>query len=112
MIVHLRGREDALEPFGWNPEDTAWVAMVCLHSGVFTRGQYSAFFRTHRVRAHRFVQSLVDLKLAVEEPIPVIRPQNRARACRITDKGIYRALEIPTVRHRRCPDPPGYIRRL
>ena len=112
MIPHLRGREDALEPFGWNPEDTAWVAMVCLNSGVFTRGQYSAFFRTHRVRAHRFVQSLVDLKLALEEPIPVISPQNRATACRITYKGIYRALEIPNVRHRRAGDPAVYLRRL
>ena len=112
MIPHLRGREDALEPFGWNPEDTEWVAIVCLNSGVFTRAQYSAFFNAHPSRTHRFVQSLVDLKLAVEEPIPVIRPQNRARACRITYKGIYRALEIPNVRHRRCPDPPSYLRRL
>ena len=112
MIPHLRGREDALEPFGWNPEDTEWVAIVCLNSGVFTRAQYSAFFNAHPSRTHRFVQSLVDLKLAVEEPIPVIRPQNRARACRITYKGIYRALEIPNVRHRRCPDPPAYLRRL
>ena len=60
----------------------------------------------------RFVQSLVVRRLAVEEPIPVIRPQNRTRACRITYKGIYRALEIPNVRHRRFADPPAYLRRL
>ena len=42
MIPHLREREKALEPFGWNPEDTEWIAMVCLHSGVFTCSQYMA----------------------------------------------------------------------
>ena len=86
--------------------------MVCLNSGVFTRAQYSAFFNAHPQQAARFVQSLVARRLAVEEPIPVMRPQNRTRACRITDKGIYQALEIPKVRYRRFPDPAGYLRRL
>ena len=112
MIPHLRGREKDLEPFGWSQEHAEWVAMVCLNSGVFTRTQYSAFFNAHPQQAARFVQSLVNLKLAVEEPIPVIRPQNRTRACRITGKGIYRALEIPNIRHRRFADPAVYIRRL
>ena len=70
MIAHLREREKNLEPFGWSQEDTEWVAMVCLHSGVFTRVQYSDYFNTHPVRAHRFVQGLVDLRLAVDEPFP------------------------------------------
>ena len=112
MIVHLRGREKDLEPFGWSQEHAEWVAMVCLHGGVFTRAQYSAFFNAHPQQAARFVQSLVDLKLAVEEPIPVIRPRNRTRVCRTTDKGIYQALEIPKVRRRRFADPAGYLRRL
>ena len=112
VIAHLRGREKDLEPFGWSQEHAEWVAMVCLHSGVFTRAQYSAHFNTYPLRAARFVQSLVARKLAVEEPVPVIRPQNRTRACRITYKGIYRALEIPNIRHRRFPDPAVYIRRL
>ena len=112
MIAHLRGREKDLEPFGWSQEHAEWVAMVCLNSGMFTRAQYSAFFNAHPQQAARFVQSLVNLKLAVEEPIPVIRPQNRTRACRITDKGIYQALEIPNIRHRRFADPAVYIRRL
>ena len=109
MIPLLRGRQDALEPFGWNTEDTEWVAMVCLNSGVFTRAQYSAFFNAHPQQAARFVQSLVGRRLAVEEPIPVIRPQNCTRVCRITDKGIYQALEIPKVRRRRFADPAGYL---
>ena len=111
MIPHLRGREHALEPFGWTPEDTEWVAIVCLNSGIFTRTQYSAFFNANPSRASRFVQSLITLKLAIEETIPIIRP-HQTRAVRITYKGIYRALEIPNVRHRRATDPPNYLRRL
>ena len=72
MIAHLREREKNLEPFGWNPEDAEWVAMVCLHSGVFTRLQYMDYFNTYHNRASRFVQSLLDLRLAVDEEIPVI----------------------------------------
>ena len=112
MIAHLREREKNLEPFGWNPEDAEWVAMVCLHSGVFTRSQYTAFFSAHPSRAHRFVQNLLDLKLAVLEPIPVIRRMDRTQACRITHKGIYRELGVPNIRHRRFADPAAYLRRL
>ena len=112
MIIHLREREKNLEPFGWNPQDAEWVALVCLHSGIFTRSQYMAYFKTYPSRARRFVQGLVDLKLAVEEPIPVIRRENRTRACRITHKGIYRELGVPNIRHRRFPDPGAYLRRL
>ena len=54
----------------------------------------------------------MDLKLAVEEPIPVLRRENRTRACRITHKGIYRALGVPNIRHRRFADPGAYLRRL
>ena len=112
MIAHLREREKALERFGWNPEDAEWVAMVCLHSGVFTRSQYTAYFHAHHSRAQRFVQTLVDFKLAVEEPIPVIRRMDRTQACRITYKGIYRELGVPNIRHRRFADPGAYLRRL
>ena len=55
---------------------------------------------------------LLDLTLVVEEPIPVIRRENRTRACQITHKGIYRALGVPNIRHRRFPDPGAYLRRL
>ena len=112
MIAHLREREKALEPFGWNPEDAEWVAMVCLHSGVFTRSQYTAYFHAHHSRAQRFVQTLVDMKFAVEEPIPVIRRMDRTQACRITHKSIYRELGVPNIRHRKVADPAAYLRRL
>ncbi len=112
MIAHLRERDKALEPFGWSQQDAEWVALVCLHSGIFTRTQYMAYCNTYPNRARRFVQSLVDLKLAVEEPIPVLRRENRTKACRITHKGIYRALGVPHIRHRKFPDPGVYLRRL
>ena len=96
MIAHLRGREEALEPFGWSQEDTEWVAMVCLNSGMFTRTQYADYFNVHRSQRARFVQSLVDLGLAVDEAIPVISTRNRTRVCRITHKSIYRELGFPT----------------
>ena len=112
MIAHLRQREKTLEPFGWSPQDAEWVAMVCLHSGIFTRSQYMAYFDAHPEQARRFVQSLVDLRLAVEEPIPVLHRENRTRACRITHKGIYRELGVPNIRHRKFPDPGAYLRRI
>ena len=37
MIEHLRGREKALEQFGWRGREAEWIALVCLHSGIFTR---------------------------------------------------------------------------
>ena len=112
MIRYLRGREEALEPFGWSQEHAEWIAMVCLHGGVFTRAQYIAYFNAHPEQARRFVRSLVDLKLAVEEPIPVISTKNRTRACRITHKSIYRELGVPDIRHRRPSGPAVYLRRL
>ena len=112
MIAHLRGREEALEPFGWSQEDTEWVAMVCLNSGMFTRTQYADYFNVHRSQATRFVQSLVDLGLAVDEAIPIIGTKNRTRVCRITHKSIYRELGVPNVRHRRNAGLSVYLRRI
>ena len=112
MIAHLREREKNLEPFGWSQQDAEWVAMVCLHSGVFTRLQYMDYFNTYHLRAARFVQSLLDLNLAVDEDIPVSTTRNRTRACRITHKSIYLELGIPNIRHRRIADPGVYLRRL
>ena len=54
----------------------------------------------------------MNLKLAVDEDIPVSTTRNRTRACRITHKSIYRELGIPNVRHRKIADPAVYLRRL
>ena len=60
MIEHLRGRERALEPLGWTGREAEWIALVCLHSGVFTRAQFCFYFDSRRNRATRFVQALFD----------------------------------------------------
>ena len=40
MIAHLQGREDPLESFGRTGRRAQWVALACLHSGVFTRVRF------------------------------------------------------------------------
>ena len=37
MIPHFRERAAALEALGWTGPDAEWLALVCLHSGVFLR---------------------------------------------------------------------------
>ncbi len=115
MIPHLKGREKALEPFGWSPPEAEWVALVCLHSGLFTRAQFCAYFGSAeapawRKQALRFVRSLITRKLAVEETLGGL--PTTTQPCRIVHKGIYRALEIPNVRHRRTASPTVLFRRL
>ena len=52
MIEHLRGRERKLEPLGWTGQEAEWIALVCLHSGVFTRAQFCHYFGdAHRWKA-------------------------------------------------------------
>ena len=109
-IPHLKGRELPLEK-DWGVYDAEWIALVCLHSGVFTREQYRAYFDATFMRARCFVQRLVDRKVAVEEKLPVLwgRP---GWICRISHKGIYRALGVPDIRHRRKADAATTYRRL
>ena len=112
MIAHLQGREKALQPLGWKGREAEWIALVCLHSGVFTRSQFCYFFDavSDRKRAFRFVRDLVDRGLAVEDALP--NKRGRAKACRISNKEIYRALGIENVRHRRDGDDSAMLRRL
>ena len=60
MIAHLRGRDRKLEPLGWTGDDAEWIALVCLHSGVFTRAQFCHYFDAERKRAFRFVKTLIE----------------------------------------------------
>ena len=50
MIEHLRGREKALESLGWTGREAEWLALVCLHSGVFIRSQFCHYFEARRKR--------------------------------------------------------------
>ena len=99
MIEHLRGREKALEQLGWAGREAEWIALVCLHSGIFTRAQFCFYFNARRNRACRFVQALVDQGFASEAERPIF--SGGGLACRIFSKKIYRALGAEDIRHRK-----------
>ena len=90
MTAHLRGREKALEPFGWTGRRAEWIALACLHGGVFTRAQWTRFLGCHTEKVRRAVHALVAQGVAVDESVPGIT--GIGRVCRIHGRGIYRAL--------------------
>ena len=110
MIEHLRGRDRKLEPLGWTGQDAEWIALVCLHSGVFTRAQFCDYFNADRKRALRFVKTLLDRKAAVESEWPIMN--GGGKTCRISSKPLYRALGVEDIRHRRKASKPVVMRRL
>ena len=110
MIEHLRGRDRKLESLGWTGPDAEWIALVCLHSGVFTRAQFCHYFDARRNRAFRFVETLVKRRQAIEIEWPIMN--GGAKTCRISSKAIYRALGVENIRHRRPASNPVVMRRL
>ena len=107
MIAHLRDRADALVRVGWTRREAEWLALVCLHSGVFLRSQYLAFIgRTNPALANRFVRRC--RRHAVEQPWN----GSRLRICRIAARRIYRTLGAEHIRHRRPAAPEVVLRRL
>ena len=110
MIEHLRGREKALESLGWTGREAEWLALVCLHSGVFIRSQFCHYFEARRNAAHRIVRTLIERREAVEGEWPLVN--GGGKTCRISSKGIYRALGVENIRHRRKAGAPVVMRRL
>ena len=110
MIEHLRGRDRKLEPLGWTGQDAEWIALVCLHSGVFTRAQFCQYFDTDRKRALRLVKTLIERRQAVETD--VIAFNGGGKTCRISSHAIYQALGVENIRHRRKASKPVVMRRL
>ena len=110
MIEHLRGRERALLPLGWTGREAEWIAVVCLHSGVFIRAQFCHYFDAPRITASRFVKALVQRRSAVESEWPLVN--GGGRTCRISGKVIYRVLGVENIRHRRKANRNGVMRRL
>ncbi len=110
MIEHLRGRDRKLEPLGWTGQDAEWIALVCLHSGVFTRAQFCDYFGADRKRALRFVKTLIERREAIETDL--IAFNGGGKTCRISSKAIYRALDVENIRHRRKAGKPLVMRRL
>ena len=99
MIAHLKGREKALEPFGWTGRRAEWIALACLHNGVFTRAQWTRFLGCHTEKVRRAVHALIAQGVAAEEKPPGIT--GIGRMCRIYGRGIYRAFGVEDIRHRR-----------
>ena len=110
MIEHLKGREQALAPLGWTGQEAEWMALVCLHSGVFTRAQFCYYFNTQRMTALRFVKALVDRRMGVENDYLTFN--GGGKTCRISSKAIYRALGVENIRHRRKANRSVVMRRL
>ena len=95
MIEHLKGRERALASLGWTGREAEWIALVCLHSGAFTRAQFCHYFEAHRSAARRIVRTLLERREAVESEWPVVN--GGGKSCRISSKPIYRALGIENI---------------
>lgn len=109
----------ALEALGWAGREAEWIALVCLHSGMFTRAQYAAFVGTeHPETLWRFLGRLVERTAATQEswgelnlgPVPGGNPQ--LGVWWIRSREIYRALGVEHVRHRREASPAVLLRRL
>ena len=110
MIAHLKGRENALEPLGWTGRKAEWIALVCLHSGVFTRAQCARFMDAHPEQVRRAVHGLIEKRVASEETEPGIA--GMGRVCRIFSRSVYRALGAEHIRHRRGASTEVLMRRL
>lgn len=107
MIPHLQDRVAALAELGWTGRDAEWLALVCLHSGVFLPAQYQAFIGVaHRQPVRRFMERCNGI--AVEQQWN----GSRLRLCRIVGRPVYRALTAEHVRHRREAGPAVLLRRL
>ena len=103
-VPTLQDRAGQLAALGWTGREAEWIALVALHSGVFTRSQYGAYCKTgsNRKPAAALVYALIEKQLAIEDERPIF--PGGARAVLLTGKFIYRALGIPDVRHRRSKD--------
>ena len=103
-VPTLQERAGKLAALGWSGREAEWLALVALHSGVFTRSQCRAYFLAgdDRKRLSRFVRVLIEKQLASEDERAIF--PGGARAVLLTGKPIYRALGIPDVRHRRGKD--------
>jgi len=106
-IPALGDRLRSLGAPGWTGRDAEWLALVCLHGGVFLRPQYLAFLgRSHPELARRFVRRCG--KTAVEERWNAFG----LKLCRIVDRGLYRELGVDHLRPRRDATPAVALRRL
>ncbi len=106
----LAERAAVLRGLGWPEREAEWLALVCLHSGVFTSSQYQARYGISQPVASRFVTAALDAGIAREEPMPDRRTPEQI--CHIHSRALYRTLGIENNRHRRRSSPDLLLRRL
>ena len=93
MIEHLKGREQALAPLGWTGREAEWIALVCLHSGVFTRPQFCRYFDAdEQARRHRFVKAIIGRRVRCRERVAGDIQRRREDHAGYPSKPIYRSL--------------------
>lgn len=109
-VPHLAGRDTALRELGFSAWEAAWLALVCLHSGVFTRAQLTEHHGCHHKTASNFGGRLVAAGVAREHPVP--GNHNNLHYTHVFGRGLYRALGIENVRHRRKAEDVVLFRRL
>ena len=107
---HVERRTAALQALGWPKSDAEWLVLVCLHSGVFTRHQYRAWYRRDKHAASRFVKRLKAAGVAREHPLPERRTPERF--CHVFGRSLYRALGMENAHQRRLGSPALLWRRL
>ena len=94
-VPTLQDRAGQLAALGWTGREAEWIALVALHTGVFTRSQWCHFFGgAHPEQARRFVRALVDKQLAIEDERAIF--PGGARAVLLTGKAPIRRLASPT----------------
>ena len=108
----LAERVASLRGLGWSEREAEWLALVCLHSGVFTRSQYQARHDLSHPAGVRFVRALVDANLARETRLPDRRGYRPTAICHVHGRSLYRALGIENNRHRRSGSTELIVRRL
>ena len=108
----LAERAATVRGLGWTAREAEWLALVCLHSGVFTRRQYADCYGLSRQSADLFTLGLLEAGIAREEPMPARRGGRPTAICHVHGRSLYRALGIEHNRHRRRSSPELVIRRL
>ena len=108
----LAKRAATVRDLGWTAREAEWLALVCLHSGVFTRRQYADCYGLSRQTADLFTIGLLEAGIAREEPMPDRRGGRPTGICHVHGRSLYRALGIENNRHRRRSSPELTMRRL
>lgn len=101
-----------LRGLGWTEREADWLALVCLHSGVFIRSQYQARYGLSKQTASRFARTLLKAGIARETRLPDRRGYRPTSICHVRARALYRTLGMENDRHRRSASPEFTMRRL